>query len=58
VSAVKAACERLMEHAAGRSGLLVLPCEDGVGLAEMVLVRRADLELLLATWGEKHSNDI
>jgi hypothetical protein len=54
VNAVKAACERLMEHAAGRSGLLVLPCEDGVGLAEMVLVRRADLELLLATWGEKH----
>ena len=49
---VKEAVARLMGHAAGQSGLLILPIENNE-LAEYVLVRRGDLELLLATWGEK-----
>ena len=55
VSTVKEAVERLMGHAAGKSGLLVLPSEDVGELAECVLVRRSDLELLLATWEVKHN---
>ena len=51
---VKEAVERLLEQAAGRGGLLVLPTEQVGELAECVLVRRADLELLLATWEVKH----
>ena len=54
MSAVKEAAERLIGHASGKSGLLVLPIENNE-LAEYVLVRRADLELLLATWGEKRA---
>ncbi len=50
---VRAACERLMDQAQGRSGLLVLPVGDVGEFAECVLVRRGDLELLLAVWGEK-----
>jgi hypothetical protein len=53
VSAVKVACERLMAQANGETGLLLLAVEDG--FAEFVLVRRADLELLLATWHEKRT---
>ena len=53
VSGVRDACERLMDQAQGRAGLLVLNLEDG--LHEHVLVRREDLELLLATWGEKRA---
>ena len=52
MSAIKEAAERLIGHANGKSGLLVLPIENNE-LAEYVLVRRGDLELLLATWGEK-----
>ena len=55
VSTVQFACERLLDAAAGKGGLLVLNLEDG--LAEVVLVRREDLELLLATWGEKRAAD-
>ena len=50
---VRMSCERLMDAAQGRSGLLVLHLEDG--LTEVVLVRREDLEALLATWGEKRA---
>lgn len=52
MSKVYYACERLMNAAQGRAGLLVLNFEDG--MYECVLVRREDLELLLATWREKH----
>ncbi len=52
MSTVAEAAERLMGHAAGQSGLLVLPIENNE-LAEYVLVRRGDLELLLATWSNK-----
>jgi hypothetical protein len=51
MSKVHYACERLMDSAQGKLGLLVLNLEDG--LTEVVLVRRDDLELLLATWSEK-----
>jgi hypothetical protein len=51
---IRSACERLMDAANGHSGLLVLNLEDG--LTECVLVRREDLELLLATWSEKRSD--
>lgn len=50
---VRAAVERLMHQSAGTGGLLVQPTEQAGEFAEMVLVRRADLELLLATWGER-----
>lgn len=53
MSQVRAACERLLDSAQGKMGLLVLNFEDG--LQECVLVRREDLELLLATWGEKRA---
>ena len=53
MSAVHFACERLLDAAQGKGGLLVLNLEDG--LVEVVLVRREDLELLLATWGEKRA---
>ena len=49
---VQAACERLMDAAQGKMGLLVLNLEDG--MHEVVLARREDIELLLATWSEKH----
>ncbi len=52
---VKEACERLIGQAAGQSGMLVLPIENNE-LAEYVLVRRGDLELLLATWQEKRAS--
>lgn len=48
------ACERLMDSAQGRHGLLVVNFEDGIH--ECVLVRREDLELLLATWSQKHAD--
>ena len=54
VSRIHYACERLMDAAQGKGGLLVLSLEDG--LTEVVLVRREDLELLLATWGEKRAD--
>ena len=54
---VKEAVERLLEQAAGRGGLLVLPTEQVGEFAECVLVRRGDLELLLATWEVKHNGD-
>lgn len=53
MSLVGAACERLMDAAQGKHGLLVLHTEPVGELAEHVLIRREDLELLLATWGEK-----
>ena len=40
-----------MAQANGETGVLLLPVEDG--FAQCVLVRRTDLEMLLATWGEK-----
>ena len=52
IGTVKEAVERLISHAAGHNGLLVLPIENNE-LAEYVLVRRGDLELLLATWNDK-----
>jgi len=54
MNAVRMACERLMDAAQGKSGLLLLDLEDGT--AECVLVRREDVELLLATWGEKRAD--
>ena len=44
---MREACERLMSAAQARYGALVVQGE------EWVLVRREDLELLLATWSEK-----
>lgn len=56
MSQVKAAAERLIGAAGGQVGLLLLPADEPGGLAEYVLVRRGDLELLLATWGEKRAD--
>ena len=52
-STVRCAVERLLDAAQGKMGLLVINLEDG--LAEHVLVRREDLEMLLATWSQKHA---
>lgn len=52
---VREACERLMDAAQGKAGLLLLPVHEADGFAEYVIVRRNDLELLLATWGEKRA---
>lgn len=49
MSRVPEACERLLNAAQARYGAIVI---DGQG--ECVIVRREDLELLLATWAEKH----
>ena len=46
-SRVRESCERLMDAAQARNGALVVQGK------EYVLVLREDLELLLATWGEK-----
>ena len=51
MSLVKASVERMLDQARGTSGFLLVPTEDG--FAECVLVRRDDLQLVLATWGEK-----
>lgn len=53
MSLVKPAVERLMDQARGAAGFVLIPTEDG--FAEAVLVRRDDLQLLLATWGEKRA---
>lgn len=53
MSEIKSACERLMAQSNGETGMLLLPVPDG--FAEHVLVRRMDLEMLLATWGEKRA---
>ena len=45
---VRESCERLMDAAQARYGALIVQGE------ECVLVLREDLELLLATWSEKH----
>ena len=47
MSRVRESCERLMDAAQARFGALVI---EG---SEYVLVRREDVELLLATWEEK-----
>ena len=44
---IRESCERLMDAAQARYGALIVQGE------ECVLVLREDLELLLATWGEK-----
>ena len=49
MNAIREACERLMDAAQARFGAIVM--SDG---EEHVIVRRADIELLLATWEEKH----
>ena len=49
MNTVREACERLMDAAQAKFGAIVM--SDG---EEHVIVRRADIELLLATWGEKH----
>lgn len=51
ISRVRESCERLMDAAHARDGTLVVQGQ------ECVLVLREDLELLLATWGEKHDAD-
>lgn len=51
VHAVYAAVERLMHASNGKGSFLLVDLTDGP--AEMVLVRRDDLALLLATWVEK-----
>lgn len=49
MSHVRESCERLMDAAQARYGALVVQGQ------ECVLVLREDLELLLATWEEKHA---
>lgn len=48
----RAAAERLINQMNGACGVLVVG--EGEQMQECVLVRRADLELLMATWGEKN----
>lgn len=51
---VKDACDRLIDAVSREQG--VIPVDvTGVGLTEYVLVRRGDVELLLATWNEKRA---
>ena len=47
---VRESCERLIDAAQARFGALV------IGEHEFVLVRREDVELLLATWEEKRND--
>ena len=50
---VREACERLMHASQGKGAFLLVDLVDGP--AEMVLVRRDDLTLLLACWSEKRA---
>jgi hypothetical protein len=49
VAMIKEAVERLMDQARGANGFIMLNKYS----EEYVLVRRNDIQLLLATWGEK-----
>jgi len=51
VNAVSDAVSRLMTQARGETGYVMVLTETG--MSECVLVRREDLDLLLATWSEK-----
>lgn len=60
MSKVSEAAERVMQQARGASGFILLQGVEGVEgdagkmeLIEHVMVRRSDIELLLATWREK-----
>ena len=48
MNAIREACDRLMDAAQARFGTVIM--SDG---EEHVIVRRADIELLLASWGQK-----
>ena len=59
MSKIADAIHRLMDQARGLSGFIVLESlDENEGMSEMsehVLVRRSDLQALLATWWEEEA---
>jgi len=56
MSKIADAIHRLMDQARGLSGFILLESlDENEGMSEHVLVRRSDLQVLLATWWEEEA---